>query len=284
MSRLKSKVVLISGLARGQGRAHAVRAAEEGADVIGFDICTDIASNGYALSSLADLDETRALIEKTGQRAHLVQADARDLPGLTAAVAAGVGELGGLDGVVAQAGICPLGNADPQAFLDVVNVNLGGVLNTVTAALPHLRERASIVAVGSLAGLMSGMTDNPANGAGGAGYSWSKRSVASFVHDFARVMAPHSIRVNGVHPTNVNTDMLQSDPMYRVFRPDLESPTREDAERSFPAMNLMPIGYVEPDDVSDAVLFLLSDASRFMTGNQLRVDAGAYLKRMPYNA
>lgn len=279
MNRFDGAVVLISGVARGQGRSHAVRLAAEGADIIGFDICADIATNSYPLATPDDLEHTRKLIEQHDRRAVLVQADARDRAAVREVVARGVADLGGLTHVIAQAGICPLGNDDPQAFLDVVDVNLGGVLNTVSAAVPHLKAGGSIVCTGSVAGLISGGTSR--NAGGGLGYSWSKVSIASYVHDLAKVLAPRNIRVNAVHPTNTNTDMLQSPPMFRAFRPDLENPTAEDAKAAFPAMNLMPTPWVEPGDISDAVLFLLSEQARWITGLQLPVDAGAIVKNKP---
>jgi SDR family mycofactocin-dependent oxidoreductase len=281
MGRVEGKVIFITGAARGQGRAHALRLAEEGADIIGIDICADIASNGYPLATSADLEETAALVEKLGRRMVSATADVRDPAAVKAAVDAGVAELGRLDGVVAQAGICPLGNADPQAFLDVMNVCIGGVMNTVTAALPHLSDGASVVATGSLAALLSGSTDNPAMGAGGLGYSLAKRMIAQYVNDLAIVLAPRRIRVNGFHPGNTNTDMLHSDNMYKVFRPDLPAPARADAELTFPMMHAMPVGYIEVEDAANMVLFLMSDESRYVTGTQMRVDLGGYVKNKP---
>ncbi|SEG88530.1 SDR family mycofactocin-dependent oxidoreductase [Thermomonospora echinospora] len=281
MGRVQDKVVFITGAARGQGRAHAVRLAEEGADIIGVDLCANIATNDYPLATREDLDETVRQVEKLGRRMFAAQADVREPAVLAGAVSQGVAELGRLDAVVAQAGICPLGSQDAQAFLDAVAVDFNGVVHAVQAALPHLPDGASIVATGSVAGLLPGATDNPANGFGGMGYSWAKRAVASFVHDLAVTLAPRRIRANAVHPANCNTDMLNSDVMYRAFRPDLENPTREDALVTFPAMQAMPVGFVEPEDIADMVLFLVSDESRFVTGMQMRVDAGSYVKNRP---
>jgi SDR family mycofactocin-dependent oxidoreductase len=276
--RVEGKVAFVTGAARGQGRSHALRLAEEGADIIAVDLCEDIATNHYALSSAEDLAETARLIEKLDRRVFTQKADVRERSQLAAALAAGVAEMGHLDVVVANAGICPLGSdVPPQGFLDAVSVDLVGVINAVEAAFPYLKAGAAIVCTGSVAGLMSGGTDNPQNGPGGAGYAHAKRGVARFVHDLALQLAPHSIRVNAVHPTNVNTNMLQSEPMYKVFRPDLENPTREDAEPAFGAMQPMPIGYVEPVDISNAVLYLASEEARYVTGLQLKVDAGALL-------
>lgn len=281
MARLDGKVVFITGAARGQGRAHAERVAEEGADVIAVDICADIDSNGYPLATREDLDETVSLVEKHGRRIVARIADVRDHEALAIAVNEGVAQLGRLDGVVAQAGICPLGSNTGRAFMDAVAVDYVGVFNAIDVALPHLSSGASIVATGSTAALIPGSLDSTAKGAGGMGYSWGKRAVATFVHDLAAVLGQVGIRVNAVHPTNVNTEMLHSDPMYKVFRPDLEAPTRDDAMMAFPAMTITGDPYVEPKDVSDTVLFLLSEESRFVTGMQMRVDAGSYVKLRP---
>jgi SDR family mycofactocin-dependent oxidoreductase len=282
--RVSGKVVFISGVARGQGRAHAVRLAAEGADIIGIDLCEDIESNRYPLATEADLAETVKLVEALDRRMVAVKADVRDAAGVRAAVARGVAELGRLDVVVAQAGIAPLGgDLGPRAFTDVVDVNLVGAINTVHAALPHLTGGASIIATGSLAAFLSGAVDNPTSGPGGLGYGFAKKAVANYVNDLAVCLGPLGIRVNAVHPTNCNTDMLHSAPMYAQFRPDLENPTREDATMAFPAINLLPTPWVEPDDVAHAVLYLASDESRFVTGMQLRIDAGGYLKAHPFD-
>ncbi|MFG2959090.1 mycofactocin-coupled SDR family oxidoreductase [Streptomyces sp. NPDC048291] len=282
MGRVQDKAVFITGAARGQGRAQAVRLAAEGADIIAVDLCADIATNGYPLATEADLEETVRQVEKLGRRIVARRADVRDPAALKAAVAEGVAELGRLDAVVAQAGICPLGpEQSAQAFLDAVTVDFNGVVHAVDAALPHLPDGASIIATGSIAGLIPATVDNPANGPGGLGYSFAKRQVASFVHDLATVLLSRRIRVNAVHPTNVNTDMLNSDVMYRSFRPDLESPTREDALPGFPATTGFGVPFVEPENIADMVLFLVSDESKYVTGMQMRVDAGGYVKRRP---
>jgi len=187
--------------------------------------------------------------------------------------------------VVANAGICPLtAGLPPKAFADAVDVDLVGVLNLVHASLKHLEAGASIVVIGSNAAFMSSMnTTGIDGGPGGAGYAFAKLAAAHYVNDFALALAPFSIRMNAVHPTNVNTDMLHSPPMYRAFRPDLKEPTREDAEPIFPFVQAMPIPYVEPEDISEAVLFLASDAARYITGQQLRVDGGGFLKVKPWS-
>jgi SDR family mycofactocin-dependent oxidoreductase len=281
MKRLDGKVVVITGAARGQGRAQAVRVAAEGGHVIAVDICADIASNRYPMATREDLDQTASLVEKQGGRVVARVADVRDRAALAAAVDDGVAEFGRLDGVVAQAGICPLGTTEPRAFVDAIAVDFGGVFNAVDVALPHLGRGASIVATGSLAALIPGTLDNAAKGSGGLGYSWAKRAVASLVHDLAVVLAPQGIRANAVHPTNVNTDLMHNEVMYKTFRPDLDAPTLEDALPAFPAMTATGDPYVEPEDIADMVLFLLSDESKYVTGMQMRVDAGGYVKLRP---
>ncbi|MGB9308457.1 MAG: mycofactocin-coupled SDR family oxidoreductase [Mycobacterium sp.] len=281
MGRVEDKVVFITGAARGQGRSHAVHLAEEGADIIAVDICADIASNDYPLARREDLDETARLVEKTGRRIVPVEADVRDRAALAAALSTGISELSRLDVVVANAGICPLGEAKSvEAFVDAVDVDLIGVMNAVHVALPHLHEGASIIMTGSVAGLLSSASSGAGpQGLGGAGYNLAKRVIVEYSTTLAVKLAPRSIRVNAVHPTNCNTDMLQSEPMYRTFRPDLTNPTVEEAEVGFRSMQAMPIAWVEPSDISYAVVYLASDESRYVTGMQLRVDGGATIQR-----
>jgi SDR family mycofactocin-dependent oxidoreductase len=280
MGRVQDKVAFISGAARGQGRSHAVRLAEEGADIIAVDICHDVDSIKYSLATADDLKETVRLVEAQGRRAVAVQADVREREQLTAAVQQGVDALGRLDIVVAQAGIAAMKGEPPmQAWADVIDTNLVGTINAIHAALPHLKEGASVIATGSTAAFMQMPAPQPVGtDPGGIGYMVAKRMLAQYMHELARNLAPRQIRVNVLHPTNVNTDMLHSEPMYRSFRPDLESPTRRDAEMAFPVQQAMPVPWIEPIDVSNAVLFLASDEARFITGMQLRVDAGGYLK------
>ncbi len=281
MGRVQDKVVFITGAARGQGRSHAVHLAEEGADIIAVDICSDIDSNDYSLANLHDLDETVRLVEKTGRRIVPVQADVRNRAALEEAVGQGLAEFGRLDVVVANAGICPLGEGQHvEAFIDAVDVDLVGVINTVHVAMPHLGEGASVIMTGSVAGLLSSASSGSGpQGLGGAGYNLAKRVLVEYTTTLAVKLAPKSIRVNAVHPTNCNTDMLQSDPMYRTFRPDLINPSVAEAEVGFRSMQAMPIPWVEPSDISYAVLYLASDESRYVTGMQLKVDGGATIQR-----
>jgi SDR family mycofactocin-dependent oxidoreductase len=280
MGRVQGKVAFITGAARGQGRSHAVRLAEEGADIIAVDLCHDIDTLGYSLSTPDDLKETARLVEAKDRRIVAVEADVRERAQLQAAIERGIAELGKVDIVVAQAGIAGMKGDPPlQAWTDVIDTNLLGVINAVHAALPHLAAGASIVATGSTAAYMNALPmQQVGTDPGGVSYMVAKRMLSQYMHDLARELAPRQIRANVIHPTNVNTDMLQSDPMYRSFRPDLENPTKEDATPAFYVQQAMPVPWIEPVDISNAVLFLASDEARYVTGMQLRVDAGGYLK------
>ncbi|MBO0730304.1 MAG: mycofactocin-coupled SDR family oxidoreductase [Acidimicrobiaceae bacterium] len=278
--RLEGKVAFITGAARGQGRSHAIRLAQEGADIIAVDICRQIESNPYPLASPEDLAETERSVKELGRQVVARQADVRSREELREALEAGITTLGHLDIVVANAGICPMAENGTNAmdFVDAVDVDLVGVMNAVAVSLPVLPDGASIVVTGSTAGMMSGTTDNSVMGPGGAGYGWAKRTIMSYVEQLALHLAGRLIRVNAVHPTNCNTHLLHHDLLYKVFRPDLENPTREDVLPAFQHFQAMPIPYVEPVDISNLVLFLASDESRYVTGQQIRVDAGSLLK------
>jgi len=280
VGRLEGKVAFITGAARGQGRSHAIRLAQEGADIIAVDICRQIESNPYPLSTPEDLAETERAVKELGRRIMARQADVRQREELRDAVDAGIRDLGRLDIVVANAGILPMAMGDPDAmdFVDAVDVDLVGVMNAVAVSLPHLPDGASIIVTGSTAGMMPNTTDNPQMGPGSAGYGWSKRTIIGYTEQLALHLAPRFIRVNAVHPTNCNTHLLHNEGLYSMFRPDLENPTREDVEPAFTHFQAMPIPYVEPVDISNLVLFLASDESRYITGQQIRVDAGSLLK------
>jgi SDR family mycofactocin-dependent oxidoreductase len=277
MSRVAGKVALVTGAARGQGRSHAVMLAAEGADIIAVDACADIASNDYPLATAADLDETARLVEKEGRRVVTAVCDVRDRARLSTVIDGAVADLGGLHIVIANAGIAPLSAGQSiQAFVDAVDVDFVGTVNTVSASVPHLTSGASIVAIGSFAAFSDSISDRSP---GSAGYSFAKKVLAHYVHDLSGQLAGEMIRVNAVHPTNCNTDMLHSEPIYEQFLPGVLNPSREQAEAAFPSLQAMPIPYVEPIDVSYAVLYLSSDESRYVTGMQMRVDGGAYVKR-----
>jgi SDR family mycofactocin-dependent oxidoreductase len=279
--RLEGKVAFITGAARGQGRSHAVRLAQEGADIIAIDLCEQIESNLYPLATEEDLAETRRLVEALDRRIVASKADVRERAQLRSAVADGVAELGGLDIVVANAGIMPMRFGDAAKatdFVDATDVDLLGVMNAVAAALPDLRDHGSIVVTGSTAGMLKGAADNPVFGPGGAGYSWAKRTLISYVEQMSLHLAPQFIRVNCIHPTNVNTNLLHNRELYQVFRPDLPNPTLEDVLPAFVQWQAMPIPYIEPVDISNLVLFLASEEARYITGQQIRVDAGSLIK------
>lgn len=283
-ARLDGKVALITGAARGQGRAHAIAMAKEGADIIAVDICRQIDSNPYPLSSPDDLAETERSIKELGRRVVARVADVRERSELREAVEAGLADLGKLDIVVANAGIMPLamGSPDPMQFVDATDVDLVGVMNTVAAALPHLPNGSSIIITGSTAAMMLNATDSVGAGPGGAGYGWSKRTLIEYSQQMCMNLAPKFIRVNVIHPSNVNTDLLHNEALYGVFRPDLaaqgKTPTLEDVEPALTFFQAMPIPWVEPVDVANLAVFLASDESRYITGQQIRVDAGSLLK------
>jgi NAD(P)-dependent dehydrogenase (short-subunit alcohol dehydrogenase family) len=254
--------------------------AREGADIIAVDICAGIKSvTAYPPATPADLDETVAQVRALDRRIVARHADVRERAQLVSAIGDGVAELGRLDIVVANAGIAMVGpESSIDSFFDSISVDLVGVINTVEAAFPHLKAGSSIIATGSMASLIqSGGTASPEAGPGGAGYTHAKRGVARYVHDLAYQLGPLGIRANAVHPGNVDTDMLLNQTMYRQFRPDLDEPTREDAERGFRGMHRLPVTYVEPRDISNAVVFLASEAARYVTGLQMKVDAGGLL-------
>jgi SDR family mycofactocin-dependent oxidoreductase len=285
VGRVQGKVAFITGAGRGQGRSHAIRLAEEGADIIAVDRCEDFATVGYPMATPEDLAETAQFVEKTGQRIVTAQVDVSDGGRLRSVLDEAVAELGRLDIVVTAAGIAGMkGSADLQAWNDVMNTNLIGTINAIQVALPHLGEGASIIATGSTAALMDvAKNDNPGTDPGGAAYLHSKRLLSQYVHNLAAELAPRGIRANVVHPTNTNTPMLQSAPMYKSFRPDLAEPTRADAEPVFYVQQAMKVPWVEPEDISNMVLFLASDEARYITGTQQRVDAGGYLKWYDYH-
>ncbi|SHL11158.1 SDR family mycofactocin-dependent oxidoreductase [Pseudonocardia thermophila] len=271
--RVAGRVALITGAARGQGRSHALRLAEEGADVIAIDMCAPIGTVPYPLATPDDLEETAAAVRARGGEVVTAQADVRDRAALSAAVDAAVAELGRLDVVCANAGIlsfAPVAELTDAMWRDVLDVNLTGVWNTVRAALPHLGPGASIVLTNSAAGLRA--RPNLAH------YVAAKHGLVGLMRALAVELAPREIRVNSVHPTGVDTDMVQNPAMWALFRPDLANPGRDDVRERHRAMNALPVPWVDPVDVSNAVLFLASDEARYVTGVSLPVDAGSTLR------
>jgi (+)-trans-carveol dehydrogenase len=275
--RVDGRVALLTGAARGQGRADAVRLAEEGAAVVVLDLCGPIEGVPYPLPNEADLDETRAAVEQVGGSALAVVADVRDQRALDAAVAATLSRFGRLDIVVANAGIsptsAPVSEVTESAWQTVIDIDLSGVWHTVKAATPALVEAGrggSIVIVSSVAGLKGFGNVAP--------YIASKHGAIGLMKAVAIELAPHGIRCNAVLPTNVDTPMIINDATFRLFRPDLEAPTLDDVIPRLIGLNTLSIPWVEAVDVANAVLWLASDEARYVTGVALPIDAGALLK------
>jgi SDR family mycofactocin-dependent oxidoreductase len=281
MGLLDGRVAFVTGAARGMGRNHAVRFAREGARVIAVDACAPIAAADYDLPGPEALDETAALIEQAGSQAFTRVVDVRDASGLGKAVADGVQALdadgGAVDVVVANAGISRstggLLDMAPDVWREIVDVDLTGVFLTVQAAAKGMvarRRGGSIILISSIMGLRT---------YGGApAYAAAKHGVVALARTGAQEFAHAGVRVNSVHPGNVNTDMINNQAIRRLFRPDIAEPTAQDAAPGFQAMNLLPTPWVEKDDVTEAVLWLASDLSRYVTGIALPVDLGALAK------
>jgi (+)-trans-carveol dehydrogenase len=277
VGRVEGKVAFITGAARGQGRAHAVRMAQEGADIIAVDICKQIDSVLIPLSSPEDLAETADMVKNAGGRIHTAEVDVRDYDALKAAVDAGVEEFGKLDIIVANAGIGnggqTLDKTGEPDWDDMIGVNLSGVWKTVKAGVPHILaggDGGSIILTSSVGGLKA----YPHTGH----YVAAKHGVVGLMRTFAVELGAQNIRVNSVHPTNVNTPLFMNEPTMKLFRPDLENPGPEDMKVVGQLMHTLPIGWVEPEDIANAVLFLASDEARFITGVTLPVDGGSCLK------
>ncbi len=274
MGKLEGKVAFVTGAARGQGRSHAVRLAGEGADIIAVDVCRQLDTVPYRMSTPEDLAETVSQVEALDRRIVAVEADVRDLVGMRSAVAEGVAQLGSVDIVLGNAGILQIDATDgadqDKIFRDVIDVNLTGVWNTVHVTAPLMIEQGrggAIVLTSSTQGL-TGRAGN--GGAEMSGYCAAKHGVVGLMRSFANWLAPHNIRVNTVHPTGVNTNMIVNEKSEEVFgaRPDLLAALG----------NLMPVEMVEPIDISNAIAWLVSDEARYVTGVTLPVDAGFTVK------
>lgn len=271
--RLTNKIALITGAARGIGRAQAVRFAEEGADIVAVDVCGPIDTVHVPSSTPDDLAETASLVERAGGRVVTEIVDVRDSEELRAAADRGAAELGGIDIVCATAGVTSRGTAvelSGAAWRTMLDVNLTGVWNTCTASAPHLISRGagSMVLVSSIAGLRGLI--------GVAHYTAAKHGVVGLMRSLAHDLAPHGVRVNCVHPTNVDTPLIQNDLVRSGFRPDLDRPpTRDEFAAAATRMNLLAVPWVQPVDVANASLFLASDEARYITAVSLPVDAGS---------
>ncbi len=276
--RVAGKVAFVTGAARGPGRSHAVRLAEEGADIIAVDVCGPISpSSQIAPANPDDLAQTADLVKNLDRRIVTAQVDVRDYDTLKAVLDSGVEHFGHLDIVVANAGIGnggqTLDKTSEEDWDDMIGVNLSGVWKTVKAAVPHLLSGGrggSIILTSSVGGLKA----YPHTGH----YIAAKHGVIGLMRSFAVELGQHSIRVNAVCPTNVNTPMFMNEGTMKLFRPDLENPGKDDLAVAAQFMHTLPIGWVEPVDISNAVLFLASDEARYITGLPVTVDAGSMLK------
>ncbi|MFE3003474.1 mycofactocin-coupled SDR family oxidoreductase [Nocardia sp. NPDC059246] len=271
MGRADGKVAFISGIARGQGRSHAVRLAEEGANIIGFDVCADNPQVEYPLATSEDLDETVRLVEKAGGRIHVAVADARDYDAVEKVLNEGVKQFGRLDIVLANAGIMPITGEQRlqrESFVSAVEVMLIGVYNTIYPAIPHLRaggNGGSIVITSSTNGIVGGISEG---GPGVVGYSAAKHGVVGVMRTLANTLAPENIRVNTVHPTGVNSPMVANEAFGRYVQqfPDIAA----NLQNPLP----VPNGLLECSDVTDTIMHLVSDAGKYVTGQTVVVDAG----------
>jgi SDR family mycofactocin-dependent oxidoreductase len=275
VGRVEGKVAFVTGAARGQGRSHCLRLAEEGADIIALDINASVPSMDrfYDGATPEDMEETVRLVEELDRRIVFRTADVRSLDQVKAVVDEGVAEFGHLDIVVANAGIFMhshrVHEVDEGDWDDTMDINLKGVWHACKASVPHLLRQntgGSVILISSAAGSKGTPNIGP--------YTVSKHGVVGLMRTLALELAGEFIRVNSVHPIGVGTKMILNDALYRLFRPDLEAPTLEDAIEAFRNSHPIPVPWIEPRDVSNAVLFLASDESRYVTGSELKVDAG----------
>jgi SDR family mycofactocin-dependent oxidoreductase len=272
MGRVDGKVALITGAARGQGRSHAVRLAEEGADVIAIDVAAQISTVPYPMATMDDLEQTALLVNEAGRRCVVVQADVRDIHALARGADKGAEELGGIDIVIANAGILPFApgpeslDQAASSWTDAIGVMLTGVFNTVRVTQERLISQGrggSIVIISSTAGLKGAAGES----GGIAGYTAAKHGVVGLMRGYAKLLGPHSIRVNTVHPSAVATPMIINE-AFSAYSGNSES-------MSDLSGRLLPVSVLQARDVSDAVVWLVSDEAKFVSGITLPVDAGS---------
>ena len=270
MGRFEDRVVFITGAARGQGRAHAVAFADEGADVAICDICADVGTVPYELATESDLAETVRLCEAAGADVLADRVDVREFGQVQAFADRATERFAKVDVVVANAGIfgaTAIAEMAPEMFSDMVDVNLKGVFHTIRSVLPGMVERGygRVIATGSVCSLL---------GVPGVGhYVAAKHGVAGLVKSLAKEVGPHGITANYVVPNGVGTKMIRNPAIYALMSPD--DPTEEGAMPGYSAMNAIPIPWIEPEDVSKVVLFLASDDGKYTTGAAFKVDLGA---------
>jgi SDR family mycofactocin-dependent oxidoreductase len=266
------KVAMITGAARGQGRSHALELARLGADLVVCDICHDLGTVGYPLAGEDDLVETVRLVEEQGRSCVSEVADVRDLAAMMALADRAREQLGSIDILVANAGISTLGSIctlDAVQWSETIDTNLTGVFNAMRAVAPHMRRQRSgrIIAISS----MMGRSSSP----GIPAYVASKWGVIGLVKSVAYELAGFGVTVNAVAPGNVSTPMIHNDVLYGLMRPDLEHPGREDVAPGMAALHVQPVPWIEPEEITAAVVFLASDAARHISGSVIDVDAGA---------
>ena len=273
MGRVEGKIAFITGAARGQGRAHALRLAQEGADIIAVDLCRGVGTVPYDGATEADLAETVKQVEELDRRILAEQADVRELSALRRVAEEGLSQFGQIDIVCANAGIAsfaPALDMTEQMWQDVIDINLTGIWKTVQATVPSMVERGeggSVILTSSVAGLSAFPHL--------AHYTAAKHGVTGLMRTLAVELAPHRIRVNSIHPTTVDTPMVANEAAWGLFMGGVQGATREQAAVGMKALNALPIPWVEAVDISNAVLYLASEESRYVTGNTMVVDAGA---------
>lgn len=271
MGRFDEKVVFVTGGAKGQGRSHALAFAREGADIAVCDIAKQLPTISYTMASQADLEETARQVEKLDRRCLAITADVRSTAEINAAAQRAISELGRIDVLIANAGVlCRASVAEmtDEQWGEVVDTDLTGVFKSLRAVIPHMIARGSgrIIATAS----MAGRTGLPSV----AQYCAAKWGVIGLIKSVAREVAENGVTVNAVCPTNVNTDMIHNASFYGLFAPDVQNPTREDVIPGFQSLNAIPVPWIEPVDISNAMLFLASDEARYITGEALHVSAG----------
>jgi SDR family mycofactocin-dependent oxidoreductase len=269
------RVAVITGGARGQGRSHAVELARLGADIAVCDLCHDLETVGYPLGTAEDLAETVRLVEERGRRCVSVVADVRELDAMVAFVDGARSALGSVDILVANAGISTMGSIcrmDATEWSEILDTNLTGVFNAMRAVAPHMRRQrwGRIIGISS----MMGRTAQP----GIPAYTASKWGVIGLCKSVALELAAFGVTVNVIAPGNVSTPMIHNDVLYRLARPDLEHPTAEDVAPAMAALHVQPVPWLEPEEITAAVVYLASEAARHVTGSVIDVDAGASAK------
>ena len=276
MGELDGRVALVTGGARGQGRSHAIALAEAGADVVVTDVCADIDSVPYGLGTSAELAETARFVEKAGRRSLVIDADVRDRDAMVDVVEQTIGELGNLDIVVANAGVCGFGAMPALTAAqwdDMLAVNLTGVFNTFRAAVPHMVDRGHGRLVATSSG--AGRTGTPYL----SHYAATKWGVIGFVKSVALEVAAHGITANVVCPATVDTPMVHNRALYSLFAPDITEPTKDAVAERYEALNPMRVAWLDPQEITNAVMFLVSDRAAFISGETIEISAGGSAQR-----